>query len=127
MNPLSVVTAIDWPKDPPEVSARVQIMPPAVFNFTRKGGNRNAFQFRIDFLNFGNLLNHDWGVGWRSVAAINNNNQVQLLTNPGVDAQGRINYRLAVSNNQLITKLWQTAAGTADVYQFQISLRYSFN
>jgi hypothetical protein len=95
--------------------------------FTRKGGNRNAFQFRIDFLNFGNLLNHDWGVGWRSVAAINNNNQVQLLTNPGVDAQGRINYRLATSNNQLITNLWQTSAGTGDVYQFQISLRYSFN
>jgi len=95
--------------------------------FTRKGGNRNAFQFRIDFLNFGNLLNHNWGVGWRSVAAINNNNQVQLLTNPGVDASGRINYRLATSNNQLITKLWQTSAGTGDVYQFQISLRYSFN
>jgi hypothetical protein len=95
--------------------------------FTRKGGNRNAFQFRIDFLNFGNLLNHNWGVGWRSVAAINNNNQVQLLTNPGADAQGRINYRLATANNQLITNLWQSAAGTSDVYQFQISLRYSFN
>jgi hypothetical protein len=96
--------------------------------FTRKGGNRNAFQFRADFLNFGNLLNHDWGVGWRSVAAINNNNQIQLLTNPGVDAQGRINYRLATANNQLITNLWaNSSSANSDVYQFMLSLRYSFN
>jgi hypothetical protein len=95
--------------------------------FTRKGGNRNAFQFRIDILNFGNMLNHDWGVGWRSVPAINNNNQIQLLTNPGVDTNGRITYRLATANNQLISNIFQNSAGTGDVYQFQISLRYSFN
>ena len=34
----------------------------------------------------------------------NTNNQVQLLTAQGVDAQGRATYRLAVVNNQLITK-----------------------
>jgi len=95
--------------------------------FGHLGGNRNSFQIRADILNFGNMLNHNWGAGWRSIPSINNNNQVQLLTTPAVDAQGRLSYRLATANNQLITKLWQNSATTGDVYQFQLSLRYSFN
>ena len=61
------------------------------------------------------------------MAAGNNSNQVQLLTNPGIDAQGRATYRLALANNQLIRESFQTSSGTSDVYQFMISLRYSFN
>ncbi len=95
--------------------------------FRNIGGNRNAFQIRADFLNFGNLINSNWGKSWRTVAAINNGNQVQLLTNPGVDAQGRVTYRLATVNNQLISRSFQTNATTSDVYQFMLSLRYSFN
>ncbi|MSO83801.1 MAG: hypothetical protein EXQ53_10990 [Acidobacteria bacterium] len=95
--------------------------------FRNVAGKRNAFQLRADFFNFGNLLNGNWGVGVRPVAALNNNNQVQILTNPGVDAQGRANYRLALANNELITKSFLTSATTSDVYQFMISLRYSFN
>jgi hypothetical protein len=90
-------------------------------------GQRNAFQIRADILNFGNLLNSSWGTGWRSVASITNGNQVQLLTNPAADAQGRLTYRLATANNQLLTQIFQKTAGTGDVYQFQLSLRYSFN
>jgi hypothetical protein len=56
---------------------------------------------------------------------------VQVLTNPGVDAQGRPTYRLAVFNNQLVTQPYVKSALltslTADVYQFMLSLRYSFN
>jgi hypothetical protein len=95
--------------------------------FHNVGGKRNAFQIRADFLNFGNLLNHNWGVGWRPVATVDTNNHVQILTNPGVDAQGRANYNLAVFNNQLVTKSFQKSAFTSDVYQFMLSLRYSFN
>jgi hypothetical protein len=95
--------------------------------FRNIGGQRNAFQIRADFLNFGNLLNSNWGAGWRSVASITNGNQVQLLTTPAADAQGRLTYRLATANNQLLTNLFQKTAGTGDVYQFQLSLRYSFN
>jgi hypothetical protein len=95
--------------------------------FRNFGGQKNAFQIRADFFNFGNLLNHDWGVGQRPVASVNTNNQLQILTNPGVDAQGRSTYRLALVGTDLITKTWQTSATTSDVYQFQISLRYSFN
>jgi hypothetical protein len=82
-------------------------------------------------LNIGNLLNHSWGVSWQPTAAVNTNNQVQVLTTPGVDAQGRPTYRLAVFNNQLVTQPYVKSALltslTADVYQFMVSLRYSFN
>ena len=95
--------------------------------FRNVGGKRNGFQIRLDIQNIGNLLNHNWCAGWRPVAAVDTNNHVQLLTNPGVDAQGRANYRLAVINNELVTKSFQKSAFTSDVYQFMLSLRYSFN
>jgi hypothetical protein len=90
-------------------------------------GQRNAFQLRVDIFNIGNLLNSDWGVSWQQVASTNTNNQTQILTNPGVDGQGRPTYRLATVNNQLVTKSHSRAAFTADVYQWMLSLRYSFN
>ncbi|MBL8138767.1 MAG: TonB-dependent receptor [Acidobacteria bacterium] len=90
-------------------------------------GQRNGLQFRADILNVGNLLNSNWGVSQRPVASINNNNQLQILTNPAVDASGRATYRLAVVNNELIRRSFQTSAGTGDVWQFMLSLRYSFN
>jgi hypothetical protein len=88
---------------------------------------RNAFQLRLDIFNLGNLLNSGWGVSWQQVASTNTNNQVQILTNPAADAQGRATYRLATVNNQLITKSVSRSAFTGDVYQWMLSLRYSFN
>ena len=53
-------------------------------------------------LNFGNLLNSDWGVGQRSDHAI------RILTNGAADAQGRATYRMAVVNNELLTRSLET-------------------
>ena len=83
--------------------------------FRNIGGQRNGFQIRLDILNFGNLLNSNWGVAQRPVGTVNTNQQLQILTNPGVDAQGRSTYRLAVVNNELIKKTFQTSATTGDV------------
>jgi hypothetical protein len=94
--------------------------------FRNIGGQRNGFQIRADFINFFNLFNSKWGVSQRPVAPVNTNNQLQILTNPTVDAQGRSTYRLALVNNELIRNSYQTSATTSDVYQFMISLRYSF-
>ena len=58
------------------------------------GGQKHSGQIRLDITNFGNLLNHNWGVGQRLV-------QNQILTNPAADAQGRASYRMAVVNNAL--------------------------
>ena len=101
--------------------------------FHNIGGKRNAGQFRIDFTNFGNFLNHNWGVSQRLVVPVTQAEGAQILTNPGVDAQGRVNYRLAVASGQLVSKTFQTNTNTfsdvrgSDVYQFMLSFRYSFN
>ena len=58
----------------------------------------------------------------------NTNNQVQILTNAAADPNnGRLTYRLATVNNQLITKSVSRSAFTGDVYQWMLSLRYGFN
>lgn len=93
--------------------------------FANIGGRRNAFQFRFDILNVGNLLNSDWGVGQRLVNA-------QPLIVPTAaqggpaDAQGRAQYRLRVINNELMSRSYEYTAGLADVYRIQFSLRYTF-
>jgi hypothetical protein len=87
--------------------------------FRDLGGKRHSLQFRADFLNFSNLLNHDWGVAQRLVNA-------QPLTNPGVDALGRATYRMRVINGALMNQVFQTTAFLTDVYQIQFSLKYSF-
>ena len=83
-------------------------------------GRKNAGQFRIDINNFGNLLNSDWGVGQR---VIRNN----ILTTPGADAAGRLQYQMQVVSNQLVRSTYETTLFTSDVYQFMLSFRYSFN
>jgi hypothetical protein len=87
--------------------------------FKNAWGKRNAGQFRIDITNFGNLLNSNWGVGQR---VIRNN----ILTTPAADANGALGYRLQVVNNQLLAKTFEPTAATADVYQFMLSFRYTF-
>ncbi|MBA3948663.1 MAG: TonB-dependent receptor, partial [Acidobacteria bacterium] len=53
--------------------------------FRSLSGRRHAVQFRVDAVNFGNLLNRDWGVGQRLI-------NTQPLIPAGVDAQGRAQY-----------------------------------
>lgn len=88
--------------------------------FKSLGGTRHRFQLRADFLNFGNLLNKNWGVDQRLVSN-------SPLTNPGVDAQGRATYRLRVINRELMTKSLQQSADLGDVYKVMVSFRYFFN
>jgi hypothetical protein len=82
-------------------------------------GKKHSGQVRLDITNFGNLLNHDWGAGTRLV-------NTQILTNPTVDANGALSYRLQLSGGNLITNARQTAAGIADVYVMMLSFRYTF-
>jgi hypothetical protein len=84
------------------------------------GGAKHGAQIRLDIQNFGNLVNHDWGVGQR---VVNN----QILTSPSVDASGRLTYNMQTSGGNLITSPFITSAGTSDVYVMMISFRYTFN
>jgi hypothetical protein len=96
--------------------------------FKNVGGARHSLQFRMDVLNFTNLLNSDWGVGQRLVgstttAPVNS----QILVSAGADAQGQALYRMRVLNNQLLTRSLETTAFEQDVYRVQFRLTYSFN
>jgi carboxypeptidase family protein len=82
-------------------------------------GKRHTGQIRLDITNFGNLLNHNWGVGQRLINS-------QILTSPSADAQGRLTYNLQTLSNQLISTPLQTSAGINDVYVMMLSFRYTF-
>jgi hypothetical protein len=84
------------------------------------GGRRHGLEFRADIVNFGNLLNSDWGVGQRLISN-------QPLTNPGVDAQGQATYRLRLINNELMTKSLESTSNIADVWRVLFTFRYTFN
>jgi hypothetical protein len=88
--------------------------------FANLGGRRHSAQVRLDINNFGNLLNSDWGVGDRLI-------RNQILTNAAVDAQGRASYRLALVGRELVSRSFETTAGSSDVWSMMVSLRYSFN
>lgn len=83
---------------------------------------RHKFQIRADIINFGNLLNKNWGGGRTPV----NNNFAPLAYAGSVDAQGRPNYRLNLFNNQLITSTFARRVSAADVYTLQLGFRYQF-
>ncbi len=101
--------------------------------FGKVGGKRHSGQIRLDIVNFGNMLNHNWGVSSRLVAPITQAYGAQILTNPGIDSQGRATYRMAVASGALVTNTFQpnnsisTFGAGSDVYQFMLSFRYSFN
>ncbi|MGD9902017.1 MAG: carboxypeptidase regulatory-like domain-containing protein [Vicinamibacterales bacterium] len=95
--------------------------------FKNIGGKRNAAQFRLDIANFSNLLNRDWGVARRLVLPTTSANGAQILTNAAADAQGRVSYRLAVVNNELVSRTFQGNTTLNDVFQIMLSFRYSFN
>jgi hypothetical protein len=93
--------------------------------WTNIRGRRYSLQLRADILNFGNLLNSDWGVGRRFVTT-------QPLIVPTAaqggpaDAQGRAQYRLRVIGTELITRTLEQSADLGDVYRVQFSLRLTF-
>ncbi len=88
--------------------------------FHKIAGAKHTAQVRLDITNFGNLLDHNWGVGQRIV-------NTQILTNPSADANGALTYRLQTLNGNLITSPLQTTAGISDVYVMMLSFRYQFN
>jgi len=87
--------------------------------FANLGGERHRFQFRVDIINFGNLLNKNWGVSQRLVSN-------QPLTNPAADSQGRSTYRLRVVSGQLMNTSYQQTADLSDVYRVMFSVKYFF-
>jgi hypothetical protein len=91
--------------------------------FVSTKGMRHAGQIRLDVLNFGNLLNHNWGQGYSMYAN-------RILTSPAADANGALSYRMAyittATDRILVPQTFQRTAGSSDVYVMMLSFRYSF-
>lgn len=81
---------------------------------------KHSFQVRADILNFGNFINHNWGVGKSFTST-------QPLIARGADSQGRALYRLRNFGPNLISNSYTPTAGASDVYRIQIGIRYTFN
>lgn len=88
--------------------------------FTNLFEKRNTLQFRVDIVNFTNLLNKDWGVA-----------QIQTTFNPlisrGKDTSGKPLYRMNNAGGVLFTESLQQTVLLSDVYKIQLSFRYIFN
>jgi hypothetical protein len=84
-------------------------------------GRQNGLDLRIDILNVGNLLNHNWGVGSTFLTT-----SPLVVSGSPVDANGAAIYRLRNIASQLIDHTYQPTASLSDVYRFQLSLRYNF-
>lgn len=94
--------------------------------FTNFLGKRNTLQFRVDFLNFTNLLNKNWGVSQRMVST---QPLVVPTTAQGgpVDAAGKSQYRLRNVSGALLDHTYEYNATINDVFRVQFGLRYNFN
>jgi hypothetical protein len=98
--------------------------------FRNVAGRRNGLQLRADIRNFGNLLNEDWGVSQRLVS--NSPLIVPTAAQGGAaDAQGRMQYRMRSvirdGQHQLLTDSFEKTSSIFDVYEVQLSVRYTFN
>ena len=87
-------------------------------------GKLQSFQVRADILNFGNLLNNDWGVSQRSTAP-------RLLTYRSTNVGGEPVYTFATQTNpdgtsQLVKDRFSKNSSQFEVWQAQLTLRYSF-
>jgi outer membrane receptor protein involved in Fe transport len=94
---------------------------------------KNTLQFRLDILNFGNLLNNDWGVGYQSTASTSSLPPITAnpLTVASIDANGVPSYRIATQNingqTVLLKDSYIKSVTLDNVWQAQVGLRYIFN
>jgi hypothetical protein len=92
--------------------------------FVKIGGKRNSFQIRADILNFGNLVDNQFGVSQRATAP-------QLLNFVSRDANNVPSYRLATQrltdgSTILARDTYQYNSSVFDVWSAQLGIRYTF-
>ena len=92
-------------------------------------GKVNRLQFRADILNFGNMLNNAWGVGYSTTSG--SFGTASPLTVASVSADGVPTYRMATrvvdGSTQLLDKTFVKTISVANAWQAQLGLRYIFN
>ncbi len=98
-------------------------------------GKKNSFQFRADILNFGNLLNPNWGVSQRftsrNILIARGNSNIPVGQNAAVLGTNAPTYQLQFQNNpdgtrNLAVDTFQKNSSVGDVWSAQFTLRYTF-
>ena len=86
---------------------------------------KQTFEIRLDILNFGNLLNKNWG---QSQHFVNLQPLIVATAAQGgpADAQGRAQYTMREVNGALMDHTFEKNAFLADVYSLQLGLKYFF-
>ena len=92
--------------------------------FVNVKGQKNTIQVRFDILNFGNMLNHNWGVSQRATAPT-------LLTFSSINTSGEPVYKLATQtlldgSKILARDTYSRNSSVYDVWTAQLGLRYIF-
>jgi hypothetical protein len=93
-------------------------------NFSINTGNtKHTLQISLDILNFGNMLNSEWGVSKNMY----NSNNGQILTYEGVDANNVPSFSMVRdSDNNFLTETYSTYYSYYQCWQLQIGARYFF-
>lgn len=91
--------------------------------YVKVKGKRNTIQLRADILNFGNLLNNEWGVSQRATAP--------TILNYSTTTNGEPVYKLATQkladgSTILAKDTYQYNASVFDVWTAQLGVRYIF-
>ena len=94
-------------------------------NFKFKTGKQqHNFQFSIDVLNVGNMLNSKWGVYQNN--AISNNSR--FMKYEGLNDNGEPTFSMVKNSaGELISKSYDNVVNAAQCWQLQFGLRYMFN
>lgn len=87
------------------------------------GGQRNTLQFTVDIMNFGNLLNSEWGVNQNMFGA----NNGQILRYEGMDENRVPSFSMARdSDGNYLTESYSTFFNYRQLWHLQLGLRYRF-
>ncbi|MBN2807709.1 MAG: TonB-dependent receptor [Prolixibacteraceae bacterium] len=87
------------------------------------GSTKNTFQVSLDFLNFGNLINNNWGVEKNMFSA----NNGQILKYEGVDANNVPSFSMVKDNDgKYLSTSYSTYYNYSQCWSLQLGIRYIF-
>ncbi len=103
--------------------------------FTNIGGRKNSLQLSLDVINFGNLINKNWGIqsrlnngqllfGNKMVPGVNNGKPV--LNTASTPVSGIPEFNMNVINGELPTTPFQNVSTLGTTWQIQLGVRYTF-
>jgi hypothetical protein len=95
-----------------------------VQSFSINAGNtKHTLQLSLDFLNFGNLINSEWGV----IKNMFDANNGQILNYEGMDANNVPSFSMVQdADNNYLTESYSTYYNYTQCWQLQIGARYIF-